>query len=146
MPSRHLSLRLEEDAYERLDSQSRQTGQTRSHLARTLLDEGLRMAAHPGVVFRPGPAGRRPGLASGPDVWEVAQVFRQVDGQGEELVQKTAPLTGLSPEQVRVALRYYVKYKNDIDTWIDRVNEEAAQAEASWRREQGFTARETPTR
>ena len=92
MPSRHLSLRLEDDTFEQLDNQSRQTGQTRSNLARTLLEEGLRMGAHPGIVFRPGPVGRRPGLASGPDVWEVAQVIRDLEVQGEDPVRKTAEL------------------------------------------------------
>ncbi|RIK35567.1 MAG: hypothetical protein DCC58_20330, partial [Chloroflexi bacterium] len=58
-------------------------GTTRSHLARKLLDEGLRMQAHPGVVFRSRPAGRRAGLALGPDIWEVARVFRQLDATGD---------------------------------------------------------------
>jgi hypothetical protein len=52
-------------------------GETRSQLALRLIDEGLRMDAHPGIVFRPGPAGRRPGLMAGPDVWEVARVLRE---------------------------------------------------------------------
>jgi hypothetical protein len=31
------------------------------------------MNAHPGIVCRDGPAGRRPGVVGGPDVWEVIQ-------------------------------------------------------------------------
>jgi Domain of unknown function (DUF5615) len=41
-----------------------------------VVDEALRTREHPGITFRPGPAGRRAGLASGPDVWEVVRVIR----------------------------------------------------------------------
>lgn len=141
MPSRHLTLRLEPDTFERLDAQSRRAGQPRSELARTLLEEGLRMQAHPGIVFRSGPAGRRPGLAGGPDVWEVARVLRGVGAKGDDAVVRTAELTGLSPAQVRAALRYYAEYPREIDDWLRRVDEEADQAEAAWRREQDLLQR-----
>jgi hypothetical protein len=42
-----------------------------SPLAERLIDEGLRMDDHPLIVFRSGPAGRRPALAGGPDIAEV---------------------------------------------------------------------------
>ena len=42
-----------------------------SSIGERQIDEGLRMEAHPGIVFRNGPSGRRAGLAAGPDVWEV---------------------------------------------------------------------------
>jgi hypothetical protein len=141
VPSRHLTLRLDPDTLERLDAQSQRAGQARSELARTLLEEGLRMQAHPGIVFRSGPAGRRPGLAGGPDVWEVARVLRGVGAKGEAAVTRTAELTGLSPAQVRVALRYYAEYPREIDDWLRRVDEEAEWAEAAWRREQDLLQR-----
>lgn len=135
MSSRHLSLRLESGTYDRLEVESQRTGQSRSQLAKTLLEEGLRMEAHPGIVFRSGPAGRRPGIAGGPDIWEVVRVFEGVDAQGEELLRRTAESTGLTPEQVRIALRYYADYRDEIDDWIRRVDEESARSEAAWRRE-----------
>jgi hypothetical protein len=134
--TRHLSLRLESDTLARLEARSRQTGQTRSQLVKTLLEEGLRMEAHPGIVFRSGPAGRRPGLAGGPDIWEVARIFQGVDLRGDEALGRAAALTGLAPEQVRIALRYYADYRDEIDEWIRRVDAEANQAEATWRRTQ----------
>lgn len=136
MATRHLSLRIDADTFDLLQARSRQAGQTLSHLAKTLLDEGLRMEMHPGVIFRPGPAGRRPGLIGGPDVWEVMRVFTGVDDRGEEAVQQTAVLTGLTEEQVRTAARYYADYPAEIDDWIRRVDEEAARAEAAWHRQQ----------
>ena len=136
VPSRHLSLRLESDTYRRLEAESQRAGQSRSQVAKTLLDEGLRMEAHPGIVFRPGPAGRRPGLAGGPDLWEVIRVFEGVDARGEEALRITAERTGLTLEQVRIAVRYYAEYRDEIDDWIRRLDDEADRAEAAWRREQ----------
>jgi hypothetical protein len=138
MASRHLTLRLNADTLDKLDAESRRAGQTRSELARTLLEEGLRMEAHPGIVFRPGPAGRRPGLASGPDVWEIARVFRDARDRGEDIIEEAAELTGLTPDQIRTAIRYYVAYPEEIDSWISRVDAEAEEAEAVWRREQEY--------
>lgn len=31
---------------------------------------------HPGIVFRPGPMGRRAGLIGGPDVWEAVRAVK----------------------------------------------------------------------
>lgn len=42
-----------------------------SSAANRLADEALRMSEHPGIVFRPGPTGRRAGLVADPDVWKV---------------------------------------------------------------------------
>ncbi len=141
MGSRHLSLRLESDTFEHLEAASRRAGQTRSHLAKTLLEEGLRMQAHPGIVFREGPAGRRPGLAGGPDVWEIIRVIKGAKAEGDGPLGHTAELTGLTTEQVRMAVRYFAAYADEIDAWIQRVDEEAAQAEASWQREQALLHR-----
>jgi hypothetical protein len=131
-----LSLRLKPDTFGRLEEESRRAGQSRSELARTLLEEGLRMESHPGIVFRSGPAGRRAGLAGGPDVWEVMRVFNGSELQGEEALERTAERTGLRADQVRTALRYYAEYPDEINSWARRVDDEAARAEAAWRREQ----------
>lgn len=136
MSTRHLSLRIDSETFDHLQARSRQAGQTVSHVAKTLLEEGLRMENHPGIVFRPGPAGRRPGLIGGPDIWEVIRVFTGVDGRGEDAVRQTAQLTGLTPEQVRRAGRYCADYPDEIDDWMRRVDEESARAEAAWQRQQ----------
>src|SRR5438128_8420176 len=76
--SRHLSLRIDGDLYARLTRAASGRPESRSRLAARLIEEGLRMDAHPGVVFRGGPGGRRAGLVGGPDIWEVARVLRQM--------------------------------------------------------------------
>jgi hypothetical protein len=134
--SRHFSLRVDDDLIERMDRMAREQGMNRSEMAKTLMEEGLRMAQHPGIVFRPGPAGRRPALAVGPDVWEVMRAFLQLDEKGEAAIQRVAEIANISPYQVRKVLRYYVAYKDEIDDWIKSEEEYAEQAEAAWRREQ----------
>ncbi len=59
MASKRASIRLGDDLVERLDEESRRTGRSRSEVAETLLEEGLRMEAHSGIRFRSGPFGRR---------------------------------------------------------------------------------------
>lgn len=90
------------------------------------------MEQHPGILFRTGPAGRRPGLAGGPDVWEVVAVFRELSGNLDSAIGKTATLSGLSEEQVRAAVGYYGEYEQEIDEWITENDEQAAEAERIW--------------
>jgi hypothetical protein len=79
MPSRHVSLRMDQDAYERLEAESRRTGELVSSLARRLIEEGLRMAAHPGIWFKDSVRGRRAALFDGPQVWLVVSAFPNWD-------------------------------------------------------------------
>src|SRR5260370_35708798 len=51
-------------------------GMSLSSAANRLGDEALRMSEHPGIMFRPGPTGRRAPLAGGPDVWEVVRAIK----------------------------------------------------------------------
>src|SRR4030088_215926 len=78
-------------------------GSTTSALAQRLIDEGLRMADHPGVIFKDGPSGRRAALAYGPDVWEVIKFLREVDERGPGAVLAAADVLRLPEAQVRGA-------------------------------------------
>lgn len=94
----------------------------------SLSEEELRMDAHPGIVFRDGPAGRRPALAHGPDVWEVARVIRGVQDRGGRVIEESAELTGCTTNEIRAVVRYYGDHHEEVDSWIRRVDEEAEQA------------------
>jgi hypothetical protein len=59
-----------------LERRGARGGLNKSRLAERHIDEGMRLEDHPGIVFRDGPAGRRAGLAAGPDVWEVIAATR----------------------------------------------------------------------
>ena len=139
--SRHLSVRVGEDLFEQLEAQSRSSGQSRSAVAKQLLEEGLRMELHPGIVFRSGPGGRRAGLVGGPDVWEVASALRDADGDDGDSLAEIGERTGLTADQVSAALRYYADYTYEVSDWIRRVEDEAERAEARWRREQALLGR-----
>lgn len=138
--SRHLSVRVDDDVLARLDAESDRIGRSRSWLAKRLLEEGLRMERHPGIVFRAGPAGRRAGLVGGPDVWEVVRVCLGYGGDDSAARETIAEQTGLTVEQVQATLGYYAEYGDEVDEWIRRVDEEADRAGAAWRRERELLA------
>lgn len=125
---------------ERLEQRSEQAGTSRSRLAERYVDEGTRMDEHPGIVFRGRPTGRRAALAGGPDVWEVMQTVKSGKARGDAAVAATADLLALTEPQVRIAVRYYAAYPDQIDERIKRNVEEADAAEAAWKREQAALA------
>ena len=100
-----------------------------------LADEGLRMEAHPGIVFRDGPSGRRAGLAAGPDVWQVVGLLRDLRGSLEERVATTADQLGLTETQVRTTSRYYDEFTDEIDSEIAENDDIADRELAAWENE-----------
>ena len=138
MASRRISIGLEGDSLERLDEHGRETGESRSAAAARLIEEGLRMARHPGIVFRDGATGRRPALADGPQVWALARIFRERPLDSDDAIERAAADTAermeLPPHAVLAAIRYYLEYRDEIDDWMRRLDEEADQAKAAWLR------------
>jgi hypothetical protein len=126
----HLSIRVDPETKQELEREARRRGTPTTTLAEALLREGIRAAAHPGITFRDGPAGRRAGLLGGPDVWEVIRVWRD-NGRHPEVA---AGYLRLSVGLVEAAVAYYAEYRDEIDDWIDRNEALMAEAEAAWRR------------
>lgn len=118
-----LSLRIDDRGRARLAAYADRRQQSQHELALGLLDEGLRMLEHPGIVFRDGPSGRRAGLIAGPDVWEVVGGIRGASGDGE--LDEAAQALGLTRAQVDIAIRYYGECAEEIDERIRRNAEEA---------------------
>jgi hypothetical protein len=133
-----LSVRVGRDTAERLEQRSET--REKSSLAKRYIEEGLRMDQHPGIVFRAGPAGRRPALEGGPDVWEVIRVVKNTPESGEASVRAAAEWMSLPPRKVETAVAYYADHRDEVDDWIERVDREAAQAEAAWHRRQDALA------
>jgi hypothetical protein len=124
-----LSIRFKRKAtLDRLKHRTARSGESASGLAERLIEEGLRMDAHPGIVFRDGPSGRRAAIAAGPDVWEVAALLRGLEGPFEERLTTAADRLGLPVSRLRVASRYYAEYTEEIDAEIE-ANEDAADRE-----------------
>lgn len=140
MVSKQLSVRLDDGLLQELEDECRRSGQSRSALTKRFLEEGLRMERHPGIVFRPGPAGRRPALVDGPDIWVLGRLFRDWDGPADEVFATIADDLVLRIDQVEAAARYYDEFRAEIDAWLDRLDAEADRAEAQWRRERGLPA------
>lgn len=131
-----LSIRFKRPgAYERLKRHAGQLDESISGAGERLIDEGLRMGAHPGILFRDGPTGRRAGIAAGPDAWEVVALLRDLSGDVERRVAKAAEQLGLSEVRVRATSRYYAEFPDEIDAEITE-NEMAADRElAVWEAE-----------
>lgn len=120
----HTTIRLTPEVAEEL-SRGGFGNVSRSELINQCTLEGLRMRAHPGICFRGGPAGRRPGLHGGPDVWEVARLLGSVKQRGEEAIASAMELMDLTRIQVESVISYYVAYKQEIDQWISDLDAEA---------------------
>ena len=93
------------------------------------------MEAHPGIVFRDGPSGRRSGLAAGPDVWEVIGLLRGLRGRVEERVAAAAAQLGLTDAQVRTTSRYYAEFTDEIDAELAHNDDVANREMATWENE-----------
>lgn len=130
------SARWETGVLDRLKRRSEIAGVNKSRLAERYVDEGTRMDAHPGIVFRGGPSGRRAALPGGPDVWELMATLKRGKVRGEKAISATAELLNLTDSQVRTAVRYYSSFSEEIDRRIALNTEDADEAEAAWQREQ----------
>lgn len=136
---KRLSVELDDAALQALDEHAHEEGESREDAAARLLDEGLRMAKHPGVFFRNGPAGRRAVLMGGPDVWQMAYAFQGDLLDSDEAIERATDAAVEAFEQPRhlmcAAVLYYRDYRDEIDGWIRRNDEEADRAYAAWSRE-----------
>ena len=110
------SARLDRRLVERLKLLGARNGLSASQLAERFIDEGLRSEEFPGLVFRPGPAGRRAGLVGGPDVWEIVRDLHGARDWGvADPAATVAAASELSDAQVRLAAAYYAAYPDEID-------------------------------
>jgi hypothetical protein len=126
----------DEPLHQRLKSSAHRRNVGISTLAERLIDEGLRMEAHPMIVFRDGPSGRRSQLVGGPEVTEVIGAIVGGDVPPEQRRSRAAELLGLSEMMVDAAMAYYADYSDDVNADLQLRAELASTAEAAWRRQQ----------
>ena len=103
------------------------------------------MSEHPGMVFRPGPTGRRAGLAGGPDMWEVVRAVKSSRTAEpalaeDDLLSLVAENTGIPVRLIRVAVRYWASYPDEVDAEIAAAEAAEGAAEDAWRRERRLLA------
>ena len=123
------SIRLDDELRQQLGAQAAVEGATVTELIERFVREGLAGAAHPGIVFKSGPAGRRAALAGGPDVWEVVAALRHTTGSESKRVAAVAEQLGLHERQVLIALEYAAAHRAEIEARVTANDEALAQAE-----------------
>ena len=119
------SIRLSDELRDQLVAAATAEGTTVTELIERFASEGLATAAHPGIVFKPGPSGRRAALAGGPDVWEVIDALRHLRGSEAKRVRELSRLLEIHERQIVVAINYAAAHREVIEERI-RLNEEAA--------------------
>jgi len=125
--TRSFSARFSTEVIEELEAHSNRLGESKARIAERLIDEGLRLEQFPGIIFRSGPAGRRAGIAGGPDVWEIVRDLRRAAAEGEkDPVRAVAVVTGLDRTRIELAAAYYAAHPDDIDERI-RTEEQSAE-------------------
>jgi hypothetical protein len=136
-----LSIRFTPALLGRLRKRANATpGGSAAGLAQRLIDEGLRMADHPGVIFRDGPSGRRAALAVGPDIWEVIKFLHEIDERGPTALEAAAEVLAVDASRIAAAVSYYGDYTGEIDAEITEADEASARAEAAWHVQQQLIA------
>jgi hypothetical protein len=115
-------------------------GMSLSSAVNRLVDEALRMSEHPGIVFRAGPTGRRAALATGPDIWEIVRAIKSAraaepDLSEDDILALVADNTDIALRPLRVAIRYWASYPEEIDAEIATAHVAEDAAEQAWRRE-----------
>jgi len=131
-----VSVRLSDQIARRLRDRAAVENEAVSGLAQRLVDEGLRMEVHPGIIFRNGPSGRRAALMRGPDVWEVVGLLRSLETSGDEAITEASCWLDLSEAQIRAALGYYGAFPEEINAQVAANDAAADQARRQWETQQ----------
>jgi|SRR5215831_1661830 len=112
---------------------ARQRHLDESELARTLLDEGVRRENHPGIVFRTTSTGRQACIEGRRlYVWQVMATVWASDSN----VDEAASYLGLTPGQIRAAVRYTAEFADEIRGQTEANEQAADRAQSEWEREQ----------
>jgi hypothetical protein len=112
------SLRLDDQLRGGLARLANIEGTSVTSLVERFVREGLAIAEHPGIMFKPGPSGRRAALAGGPDVWQIASALRHTSGTEAERIAALCDEFGLHERQVLIALNYAAANYGEIEEQI----------------------------
>lgn len=123
------SIRLPDDLRAQLAATAAREDTTVTDLIERFVREGMASAGWPGIVFRPGPSGRRAAVAGGPDVWEIASALRRTKGTERRRMAALAAEFGIHERYVALALDYAAAHRDEVEARI-RANDLAlAEAE-----------------
>ncbi len=112
------SFRLPAETVARLDARASLLGSTRTTIAERLLEEGLRLVEHPGIVFTDGAQGERRATLAGSrlDVWMVVETIRA----NANSTEAAAAYHDVPRTWIETAARYFAAFPDEIDAEIGR--------------------------
>lgn len=125
----NISVRINRETAARIRARAEARGERLSDAVRRYAEEGDRAETHPGIVFRPGPTGRRAALANGPDIWEICLAARRAGG-GKQVAEQLAEELSLTPDRIAVAFRYAAEFPEEIEARIELHERETAHYES----------------
>lgn len=132
------NVRFAEPTQELLAQYVHRTGQTKSSVVNTAVDEWLRMQAHPRVRFVAIETGeRRATLVDGPQVWTVAETWLAHE-PAERSAEIVADAAGIPVLLVEAALAYWADHREEIDGVLGRHRAAQDDALAAWERRQAL--------
>lgn len=127
-------VRFPEPVDRRLSAYAHRIGAKKSSVVVGALREWLRMEAHPGIVFVTTNTGdRRAALASGPQVWTVAESWLQHDPE-QRSPTIVADTLGLTVRDVETALGYWADERAEVDDLLARHRSAQDEALEAWER------------
>lgn len=109
------SMRAEKRTLRRLEEEARRYGVPPRTLAERMIEEGVKMRRHPGIVFIDRPGGRVAVLAGRPrlSVWMIVLTMR-----GSSSIEAAAKWLSLDVPSVQRALAYAAEYPEEIEAAI----------------------------
>jgi uncharacterized protein (DUF433 family) len=107
-------MRLSKQMEELVASEARRTGRSKGAIVEGLAEEALRMRLFPGISFRGADWERRAWvIGTALDVWQIVDAYRDI-GSVESMVEGGSA----NERQIRLALDYYERFPEEIDTAI----------------------------
>jgi len=109
-----VSVRISKSLQALIDQEARRTGRSRSAVLEALADEALRTRMFPGIAFRGADWERRAWvIGTGLDVWQIVDAYRDIGS-----VERMADEGAANGRQIRLALAYYERFREEIETAI----------------------------
>lgn len=119
---------------------ARRTGAPKSSVVVAAVREWLVMQEFPGLVFRTTNTGeRRAALATGPEVWTIAEAWLAHKGRARK-PGTVADTLGLGIADIEIALAYWAQHREEIDTLIADLHVAQEEALAAWEKRRALDA------
>ncbi len=110
------SLRIPENILKEIDQIAKETQKDFSSIAKSLLEEAVKIYRCPGIIFTEGIRGRRARVAgTGIEVWEMIAAYQGVNRNKSRLHRAYHWLTD---QQIQSAIGYYNLYTEEVDLLI----------------------------